>query len=67
MEIPVMPVTHQPLTAAARQQRIAQLEQRIQILKSAFDALPENGAGSVYGELLEEIADLRSRIRQLES
>ncbi|NJM00385.1 MAG: hypothetical protein HC924_17065 [Synechococcaceae cyanobacterium SM2_3_2] len=60
-----MPVTNQPLTTEARQQRIAQYQQRIQILKTAFDSLPENGAGSAYGEILEEIYDLKFRIRQL--
>ncbi|NJM00390.1 MAG: hypothetical protein HC924_17090 [Synechococcaceae cyanobacterium SM2_3_2] len=62
-----MPVTKQPLTTEARQQRIAQYQQRIQTLKAAFDALPENGAGSAYGEILEEIYDLKHRIRQLQA
>ncbi len=61
-----MPVTKQPLTTEARQQRIAQYQQRIQTLKATFDALPENGAGSAYGQILEEIYDLKYRIRQLE-
>lgn len=38
----------------------------LQILKTAFDSLYENGAGATYGEILEEIYDLKFRIRQLE-
>ncbi|NJL03212.1 MAG: hypothetical protein HC910_22560 [Spirulinaceae cyanobacterium SM2_1_0] len=31
-------------------------------LQAAFDALPENGAGEVYGDLLDQMADVKAAI-----
>ncbi|MDX2272737.1 MAG: hypothetical protein NW237_12460 [Cyanobacteriota bacterium] len=33
-------------------------------LRAAFDALPENGAGEAYGDLLDQMADVKAAITQ---
>lgn len=43
---------------------LASLEVRLKALLMAFESLPENGAGEAYGDLLDEIAAVKSAIHR---
>ncbi len=42
----------------------ATLQERLTVAQSAFNALPENGAGDAYSDLLDEILWLKDQIRR---
>lgn len=43
------------------------LQERLAVAQAAFNALPENGAGEAYSDLLDEILWLKDQIRSVEN